>query len=242
MTSWNCRRSMRSVSSRRSDSSIWRAAGHPTDAFRPPRSRRETRRDRGGGNFQESPAGHRGIIGRHILSPCVETLRGSDPAVVPSPAPGGAYANLLNVRPGLELGLLVSLSTAAPLGIHARGLIGLGRLLLLLWLLLGPLPGTPPPTTTAADGSALPAPALSFCRPGILRVYRVIGHLGRVLLLLLIVLGFVSTRGTFPICHLAFPPCHFSLSTVFAPSAGLSNLPSGPAWPPLQLKNRSQSL
>src|SRR5437588_11307331 len=160
------------------------------------------------------------------------------PSVVPSPAPGGAYASTLNVRTRLGLGLLVSLSTAAPLGIYARGLIGLGRLRLLL--LLGPLPGISGPATT--DGSALPAPALSLCRTLVLRVYRVVGHLGRVLLLLLIVLGFVSTRGTFPICYLTFPPCHFSLSTVFAPSAGLSNLPSGPAWPPLQLKNRSQSL
>src|SRR2546430_15630955 len=81
----------------------------------------------------------------------------------PNPAPGGAYASTLKVRTRLGLGLLVSLSTAAPLGIHARGLIGgLGRLLLLLllWLLLGPFPGISGPATT--DGSALPAPALSL--------------------------------------------------------------------------------
>src|SRR5205807_4927951 len=95
------------------------------------------------------------------------------PSVVPSPAPGGTYASTLNVRTRLGLGLLLSLSTAAPLGIHARGLIGgFGRLL----LLLGALPGISRPTTT--DGSALPTPTLSLCRTRTLRVYRVVGHLG----------------------------------------------------------------
>ena len=59
-----------------------RAVGNLTCPFRPRRGRRDACRDRGGGrDSQELPAGHRGIVRRHITVACVEKLRGPDPAV-----------------------------------------------------------------------------------------------------------------------------------------------------------------